>query len=96
LSDIQHIDREVDLDGIQIHGDESPDEFARIAAAYLKVDEQTSELVTHISHEPESESRSTILSMIAQSNRSPVIRARRLDSQGVSSIVADINACHAA
>jgi phosphoribosylanthranilate isomerase len=95
LADIQRIDRLVKLDGFQVHGDESPEEFARIAAAYFKTDERTAQLASRVVHGLASEPR-TISKMMAGHIRPRVIRARRLDSQGVSAIAEDLRACHAA
>jgi phosphoribosylanthranilate isomerase len=93
VTGIAQIRQQVDLDAIQLHGDESPEDFAAVAITHHYIGRVTSKLLTEISQDPDSSARSAMLKLIAEGNRPPVIRARRIDERGPSSIVADLQAC---
>jgi phosphoribosylanthranilate isomerase len=93
-SHVDYVSHRAALDGVQIHGDESPADFARIVETHMpQLGKHTQQVLEQLVIEPESDSRSTMLGLIAGQNRPKVIRARRLGDEGVCAIAADLQAC---
>jgi len=105
---IQSVLTEADLNGVQLHGDETPATVAEMARLLRPpLDYYEEEMVQDLLDQAEGESDESLRSAALQSAQlvrdrleadkmPPVVRARRMTDEGVAAIAADLEACEKA
>lgn len=95
--EIEQITADAGLDGVQLHGDEPPEQVAHFAKLMqAPMSPALQDILSEMS--PEEQRRLEASFPLAEmfNDPAPVVRARRMDERGVSAIRADLDNCRLA